>query len=269
MLAEHWSAGRFVCVGLDPQIEKIPEHLKQGRPSDTIIAFNRAIIESTCDLVAAYKPNVAFYERFGVDGYNALRETVLTIRSLNPGVPVILDAKRADIGNTNAGYVDSIFKDLAADGTTVNPYLGFEALSPFSELADKIHFVLCRTSNPGAGEFQDLRVDDQPLYMHVARHVAESWNANQNFGLVVGATSPAELTEIRTAVPTLPLLIPGVGAQGGDVAAVAASVRSAGTPNVLVNSSRGILFADTGTGFADAARRAAMDLSNALTDLLG
>ncbi len=268
-LDQHWSAGRFVCVGLDPQLDRIPSHMQQGTAAETIIAFNRAIIEATADVVAAYKPNVAFYERYGAEGVTALIETVATIEELSPSAAVVIDAKRADIGSTNTGYVAAAFDVLSGDAMTVNPYLGIEALSPFKEQRERLMFVLCRTSNPGAGEFQDLLVDGEPLYLRVADQVARSWNEFGNFGLVVGATSPGELAQLRRRHSDLPLLIPGIGAQGGDVESVCGAIRLAGSPNILVNSSRAILYADSGFGAADAAREAAIALSNSVRDGLG
>jgi len=269
-LKAHWSEGRFLCVGLDPDIDLIPPHIHQGRATDTIVAFNRAVVEATSNIVAAYKPNIAFYERFGPAGISALQETIATIRDLNPEVVVILDAKRGDIGNTNRGYVDSTFEYFGVDGTTVNPYLGFEALRPYADMRDKLMFVLCRTSNEGAEEFQGLVCNGEPLFLHVARRVSEHWNRDaNNFGLVVGATSPEELALVRKEVPELPLLIPGIGAQGGDVASVSRAIRSTGEPNVLINSSRGILYAESSAGgMASAIRKAATELADSLASSL-
>lgn len=265
-LSSHWREGRFLCIGLDPDLKKIPTHIHQGRTTETILAFNRAVIEATGDLVAAYKPNIAFYERFGAVGLSVLKETIATIRDLSPDAVVILDAKRADIGNSNRGYVDATFTYLGADATTVNPYLGFEALKPYAELKSHLMYVLCRTSNDGAGEFQDLDVDGEPLFLRVARNVATNWNTSGNFGLVVGATSPDELALVRREVPSLPLLIPGVGRQGGDPAVVARVIASTGTtPNVLINVSRNVLEVEaTRAGLSAAMRRAASDLSGLL-----
>jgi orotidine-5'-phosphate decarboxylase len=245
--------------------------MSQGSATATIVAFNRAVVEATSDLVAAYKPNIAFYEGFGPAGLGALHETIATIRALNPDVVIILDAKRADIGHTNTGYVTAAFEYLGVDATTINPYLGFDSLTPYAAQHDKLMFVLCRTSNTGAGEFQDLIIDGDPLFLHVARRVATHWNGDaRNFGLVVGATSPQELALIRREAPELPLLIPGVGAQGGDVASVARAVLTAGEPNVLVNSSRGILYHESAeAGTTASIRRAAMELAEALASSFG
>lgn len=262
LLATHFAAGRHLAVGLDSDPARIPDSvLPDAAAGERVIEFNRRIVEATADVVAAYKPNAAFYEALGEDGFHALEETVATIHRRAPGAAVILDAKRADIGSTNAGYVTAAFERLGADAITVHPYLGGEALVPFLERADKQVFVLARTSNPGAGELQDLVADGLPLYRHVARAVAGSWNGAGNCGLVVGATYPQELAAVRGDVPAeMPILIPGVGAQGGDVVAVVAANREAGSDAYLINASRSILYASAGEDFAEAARAAATAL---------
>jgi orotidine-5'-phosphate decarboxylase len=262
LLAVHFAAGRHLTVGLDTEPERIPSSVApSGGPAERALEFNRAIVAATADLAAAYKPNAAFYEALGEGGFGVLAETVAAIRDAAPHAAVILDAKRADIGSTNAGYVVAAFDRLGADAVTVHPYLGGEALAPFLEREDKLIFVLARTSNPGAGEFQDLVADGLPLYRHVARAVAGGWNGAGNCGLVVGATYPDELRAVRADVPTeMPILIPGAGAQGGDVAAVAGANRDAGSDAYLINASRSIIYASSGEGFADAARAAATAL---------
>lgn len=262
LLETQWSRGNFVCVGLDSELGKIPESAhRSGNECDinvanTIVAFNKAIVESTKDIVCVYKPNVAFYEAHGVEGIAALQRTIMDIHAIAPDVPVILDAKRADIGNTNAGYVSAAFDFLRADAITVHPYLGGEALQPFLARADKGIFVLCRTSNPGAGEFQDIRDDGDctPLFMRVAKAVLK-WNKNGNCALVVGATYPDELCEVRGIVGDMPILIPGIGAQGGDVKKTVTAGKDSRAWGIIVNSSRGIIFASKGADFAEAARR--------------
>jgi orotidine-5'-phosphate decarboxylase len=260
--AAHFAEGRHLVVGLDPDPGRIPEAVAPGAsPADRVIEFNRRIVEATADLAVAYKPNAAFYEALGAAGFHALHETIAAIRDLAPGAAVILDAKRADIGSTNAGYATAAFDTLGADAITVHPYLGGEALAPFLEREEKLVFVLARTSNPGAGELQDLIADGVPLYRHVARAVARDWNAAGNCGLVVGATYPEELRLIREDVPAaMPILIPGVGAQGGDVAAVVAANREAGSDAFLIAASRSILYASAGEDFAEAARAVALAL---------
>jgi orotidine-5'-phosphate decarboxylase len=262
LLAEHFSRGQHLAVGLDPDPERLPGSVAPGAPAaEQVVEFNRRIVEATADIAAAYKPNAAFYEALGEDGFYALSETVATIRDRAPGAAVILDAKRADIGSTNAGYVAAAFDQLGADAVTVHPYLGGEALAPFLERTDKLVFVLARTSNPGAGEFQDLVADDVPLYRHVARAVARDWNAAGNCGLVVGATYPEEMRAIREDIPaTMPILIPGVGAQGGDVAATVAANVDADSDAYLIAASRSIIYASAGEDFAEAARAAAQAL---------
>lgn len=259
LLAGHFAAGRHLAVGLDTDPARLPGSVAPGAAAaERVAEFNRAIVAATADFACAYKPNAAFYEALGVDGFRALAETVAAVRREAPGAAVILDAKRADIGSTNAGYVTAVFDRLGADAVTVHPYLGGEALAPFLAREAKLVFVLARTSNPGAGELQDLEADGLPLYRHVARAVARGWNAAGNCGLVVGATYPEELRAVREDVPaSMPILIPGVGAQGGDVAAVVAANREAGSEAYLIAASRSIAYASSGEGFADAARSAA------------
>jgi orotidine-5'-phosphate decarboxylase len=262
LLAAHRAEGRHLVVGLDTDPARIPASLSPGGgAADRVVEFNRRIVEATAALACAYKPNAAFYEALGADGFRALSETVAAIRDHAPNAAVILDAKRADIGSTNAGYVAAAFDRLGADAITVHPYLGGEALQPFLQRTEKLVFVLARTSNPGAGELQDLVADGLPLYRHVARAVAGDWNAAGNCGLVVGATYPDEMREVREDIPTtMPILVPGAGAQGGDVAAVVAANREAGSDAFLINSSRSILYASPGEDFAEAARGAAESL---------
>lgn len=262
MLAAHFAAGRHLAIGLDTDPARIPTSLDPAADAAArVVEFNRAIVEATAGLGAAYKPNAAFFEALGEDGFRALAGTIEAIRAAAPEAAVILDAKRGDIGSTNAGYVTAAFERLDADAITVHPYLGGEALAPFLERADKLIFVLARTSNPGAGELQDLVADGLPLYRHVARAVARDWNGADNCGLVVGATYPDELRAVREDVPAeMPILIPGVGAQGGDVAAVVAANREAGSDAFLINASRSITYASSGEDFAAAARAAAKAL---------
>ena len=266
MLAAHFASGRHLCVGLDPVLERLPASIAPGGDAaERVVAFGRAVVEATAGVAAAYKPNSAFYEALGDGGFRALRETVAAIRELAPEAVVLLDAKRADIGSTNAGYATAAFEELGADAITVHPYLGGEALAPFLERAEKLVFVLARTSNPGAGEFQDLQADGLPLYRHVARAVARDWNANGNCGLVVGATYPEEMRAIREDVPpAMPFLIPGIGAQGGDLDAVVAAHRDAGSNAYLIAASRSVIYASSGADFAEAAGREAEVLDAAI-----
>jgi len=263
LLAAHFAAGRHLAVGLDTDPERIPESVAPGgSPAERVIEFNRAVVAATAELAAAYKPNAAFYEALGADGHRALAGTIAAIRELAPAAVVILDAKRADIGSTNAGYVAAAFDQLGADAITVHPYLGREALAPFLERAEKLVFVLARTSNPGAGELQDIEdAEGVPLYRRVARAVARDWNGAGNCGLVVGATYPEEMRAIRADVPaSMPILIPGVGAQGGEVAATVAANRETGSNAYLIAASRSVIYASDGADFAEAAHAATQAL---------
>jgi len=267
LLEAQWSQGKFVCVGLDSAYDKIPDSAYESLRdyttkfiANTIFYFNCVIVEATKDLVCAYKPNIAFYEAYGSEGIAALRRTIREIHTVAPDVPVILDAKRADIGNTNIGYVKAAFDFLEADAITVHPYLGAEALEPFLSQVDKGVIVLCRTSNPGAGEFQDLTVDGEPLYRYVARSVASEWNKNGNCSIVVGATYPDELREVREVVGDIPILIPGIGAQGGDVEKAVTAGKDSRGMGMIINSSRGIIFASNEPNFAEVARQKTIDL---------
>jgi len=274
MLEARWFNDEFVCVGLDSEFSRIPESAHvigndgYARITETIVAFNRAIVTATKDLVCAYKPNIAFYEEHGAEGITALRQTIEDINTIAPDVPVILDAKRADIGNTNKGYAKEAFDFLKADAITVHPYLGGIALKPFLSYSEKGILVLCHTSNPGAGEFQDLLVNDEPLYRIVARRVASEWNVNGNCALVVGATYPEELHSVRELVGDMPILIPGIGAQGGNVKKTILAGRDSINRGIIVNSSRGIIFASAGKDFAEAARREVTKLHILITQYL-
>lgn len=244
----------LVCIGLDSDVARLPAGLTQ-------LAFNKAIIDATHDLVAAYKPNTAFYEAEGAEGIAALKATCDYIRRVAPDVLILLDAKRADIGNTNNGYVRFAFDYLVADAITLHPYLGREALEPFLSHAEYGAIILCRTSNPGSGEFQDAAISDGKLYETVARAVSAQWNANGNCMLVVGATYPDEAAQVRAIVgDDLWFLIPGVGAQGGDVEQTVRAAQNSRGNGMLISSSRDIIFASTGDDFAEAARTKAIDL---------
>ena len=236
------SAGSLLCVGLDPELERIPPRFHSEEWP--LFAFNRWIIEQTHPYAAAYKPNMAFYEARGTRGLTELELTMDYLRRKHPDIFTICDAKRGDIGNTNRGYALSIFDAMGFDAVTVHPYLGREALATFLERRDKACIVLCRTSNPGAGEFQDLEPDGRPLWETVAMRVSTEWNAAGNCMLVVGATYPEEMRRIRAVAPEIPFLVPGAGAQGGDVAAVVSAGLDARGKGLLISSSRGILFSD-------------------------
>lgn len=251
----------LLCVGLDPDLKRIPEGMG-------ILEFNKTIIDATADLVCTYKPNLAFYEAMGNEGLSALEQTVQYIPD---NIPIIGDAKRGDIGNTAKAYAKAIFDHFGFDAATVSPYLGFDSLEPFLEYQNKGIFILCRTSNAGAADFQSLRCETtdgyQPLFEIVAQKASE-WNTRGNIGLVVGATYIDELKLIRSSHPNMPLLIPGVGAQGGDLAAVVRYGVNSDGEGAIINSSRGIIYASPGKDFAEAARQAASVLRDQINDCL-
>jgi orotidine-5'-phosphate decarboxylase len=249
-------SGSLVCVGLDPDPRRMAVN--------DVAEFNRAIIDATKDLVCAYKPQLAFYEALGMDGLLALEKTISHIKDVAPDILLIGDCKRGDIGSTAAAYARAMFDVWDFDTVTLHPYLGSESIEPFTERADRGAIIVCRTSNPGAAELQDLKLTDRgverTLYEHTAR-LASQWNTRGNVGIVVGATYPGEMAELRGQHPDMPFLIPGVGAQGGDVeAATRAGVNAEGR-GVMISSSRGIIYASEEEGtFAGAAREAAESL---------
>jgi orotidine-5'-phosphate decarboxylase len=294
MLEARWAEGKFVCVGLDTDSEKLPAMgvFKETTP-ERMVEFNAQIIDATKDLVGAYKPNIAFYEDRGTPGLIALETTMEYLREVAPDVPVILDNKRADIGNTNRGYVRFAFEHLSADACTVHPYMGKEAMKPFLDMKEKGIIVLCKTSNPGSGEFQDLQVrvyqrmldelagktvceydhvggiyvESVPLHQWVAKRVASKhgWNYNGNCGVVAGATYPKALEDIRDAVDDLFILCPGAGTQGGDVKATVRAACDSRGKGFLISNSSGIIFASKGPDFAEAARRETLKLHDEIT----
>ena len=244
----------WLCIGLDPDPELMP--------AVDVLQFNQAIIEATSDLVCAYKPNLAFYEALGTQGLAILEKTVKNV----PGdIPVIGDAKRGDIGNTAKAYAKALFSVLGFDAATVNPYLGFDSIEPFISYQDKGVFILCRTSNKGATDFQNLRTNGLPLYETVA-HKAQEWNIHGNIGLVVGATYPEELKKVRSICPEMPLLIPGIGAQGGDLASAVGYGVDARGEKAIINVSRQILYASKEKDFAQAARNVAEKIRQQIND---
>ncbi len=247
-----------LCIGLDPDIRRLPAGLSNDAKG--VYTFCAAIIEATADLVCVFKPNIAFFEALGVAGI----ETLQRIMKSPHTVPFLVDAKRGDIGSTAEAYAQAIFEVLGADAVTLSPYLGGDSLEPFLRYADRGCFVLCKTSNPGSADVQDLDVGGEPLYMHIARHAVRHWNNNQNLGLVVGATHPAALAQVRSVCPGIPLLIPGIGVQGGDLeASVRAAADTHGT-GMLINASRSILYASSGADYAEAARNEALRLRDAI-----
>lgn len=244
----------LVCIGLDSDIKKLPKHLEKEKYPQ--FAFNEAIIDATHDLVCAYKPNSAFYEARGAQGIAELKMTCEYLRQTYPEIPIILDAKRGDIGTTNEGYMAYAFDYLGVDAITLSPYLGREALQPFLDRKDKGCIILCKTSNPGAGEFQDVGL----LYHLVARNVVDTWNTNDNCMLVVGATYPQELAEVRKLAGDMTFLVPGIGTQGGDIKKTVKAGLNSKKSGLIINSSRGIIFASTGSDFAEKARTSALTL---------
>lgn len=246
----------LLCIGLDPELGRLPERLRSLAPEEAVLTFNRHIIESTADLVVAYKPNLAFYESLGPAGLEALRQTVRLIPS---GVLTIGDAKRGDIANTMRHYARALFDVYGFDAVTASPYLGQDALAPLAGRADRGVFVLCRTSNAGSAEIADMDVAGQPLYLRVAERV-RAWNEKDNLGLVVGATHPQQLAAVRRACPQLPVLLPGVGAQGGDLEDAVTAGLDESRAGLVVVAARQILYASGDDDYPLAARQAASAL---------
>ena len=247
----------MLCVGLDPDPARFPQVV-----GGSVFEFCRAIVDATADVVCAFKPQIAYFAATGAEA--DLERLCVYIRDCHPETLLVLDAKRGDIGSTAEQYAREAFDRYGAHAVTVNPYLGGDSVEPFLRHPDGGVFVLCRTSNPGSGDFQSLPVDGRPLYLHVAERVAREWNTIGDCGLVVGATYPAELAEVRALVGDLPLLVPGVGAQGGDIPATVQAGRDHNGHGMVVNSSRAILYASSGADFADAARTEAIATREAL-----
>jgi orotidine-5'-phosphate decarboxylase len=253
-LASRWrEADTLLCVGLDPDPARFPLHLRSG--DDTIYRFCREIVDATADLVCAFKPQIAYFASARAEAQ--LERLIEHIRGSQPQVPVILDAKRGDIGATAEHYACEAFERYQADAVTLSPYMGRDSLDPFLAYADRGAFLLCRTSNRGGDELQMLDAGGMPLYQRVARRAATDWNTNGQLGLVVGATYPDELAAVRALVGTLPLLVPGIGAQGGDIEASVKAGQSADGTGMVINSSRAILYAGSGVDFAQRARAVA------------
>ena len=260
-LRQRWEvAGSLGCVGLDPEPAKFPARF--AGDDDAVFAFCRDIADATAEFACAFKPQIAHFAALGAE--SALERLIAHIHAAHPGIPVILDAKRGDIGSTAQRYAIEAFDRYGADAVTANPYLGGDSLQPYLDRADRGVVILCRTSNPGAADLQDLVVDGRPLYQHGAAKAAGEWNGNGNVALVVGATWPEQLREVRAIVGDMPLLVPGVGAQGGDAEAVVRNARSADGSGLMVSSSRAILYASSGDDYAEAAARAACELRDTL-----
>lgn len=249
----------MLCVGLDTEMDRI-RNLPLDPANDPQAEFNRAIVQATQDLVCAYKPNLAFYESRGAAGWSALEETLALIP---PEVPVILDAKRGDIGNTARLYARALFEQLGGAAVTVNPLMGSDSVQPFLDYTDRITFLLCHTSNPGAEDLQ-LHGETKPLYIRIAE-LARDWNRHANVGLVVGATYPDRLKIVRDIVgPDMPILCPGVGSQGAEIEAMLKAGAGSGPGALIVNASRSVLYASSGPDFAEAARAEAVRLREVL-----
>jgi orotidine-5'-phosphate decarboxylase len=253
----------FLCIGLDVDADKIPVHLQAME--NPVLEFNRQIIKATCDLVCAYKPNLAFYEAMGEQGLAILRDT---LKLIPKSILTIGDGKRGDIGNTAARYAKSLFDDFGFDSVTLNPYLGFDSVEPFLSNPEKGVFILALTSNAGSKDFQRLKVGTKHLYEKVV-HTAKKWNINQNIGLVVGATHPKELQRIRKIVPDMPILIPGIGQQGGDLRSAIRYGCDKHRQLAVINASRSIIYASSGKDFAEAARTEAKKMVKEMRAYMG
>jgi len=263
-----WTSNNsLLCVGLDPDLERFPDHLRvhpQG-----IFEFCRAIIDATADLACAFKPQIAYFAALGAE--DQLEAICRYLRERYPHIPLILDAKRGDIGATAHQYAREAYERYGADAVTVSPYMGFDSVEPYMAWPERGVIVLCRTSNAGGSDLQFLDVGGQPLYQHVARLVAEKWNRNGQCALVVGATFPEELAQVRSIIGDMPLLVPGVGAQGGDIAATVKAGRTANGAGMMINSSRAIIYAQAqgDEDFAVAARRVALETRDAINQHRG
>ncbi|MGS0741587.1 orotidine-5'-phosphate decarboxylase [Glaciimonas sp. GG7] len=264
-LSAAWTANNsLLCVGLDPDIAKFPLHLR-NQP-DAIFAFCKAIIDATADTACAFKPQIAYFSALRAE--DQLEAICDYIRSTHPTIPVVLDAKRGDIGATAEQYAREAYERYGADAVTMSPYMGWDSVAPYLEWKDRGAIILCRTSNPGGSDLQFMTVDGKPLYQHVARLVADKWNTNGQCALVVGATFPEELAQVRSIVGDMPLLVPGIGAQGGDIQATVHAGKTANGSGMMINSSRAILYAKpdeaAGEDFAAAARRVALETREAI-----
>jgi orotidine-5'-phosphate decarboxylase len=262
-LSAAWASNNsLLCVGLDPDVNKFPAELAQQ--ADAISVFCKSIIDATADLACSFKPQIAYFAALRAE--DQLEDICCYIKRTYPAIPIILDAKRGDIGATAEQYAREAFERYDADAVTVNPYMGFDSVAPYMEWTDRGAIVLCRTSNAGGSDLQFLNVDGKPLYQHVAQLVADKWNTNGQCALVVGATFPNELAQVRSIIGDMPLLVPGIGAQGGDVAATVAAGKTADGTGMMINSSRAILYAKplADESYTQAARRVALETRDAI-----
>ncbi len=254
----------WLCVGLDPDLNKLPGPVEKS--VEGIEIFLKNIIDTTKDLVCAYKPNSAFYEQFGAEGITLLKEVITYIPD---NIPVILDAKRGDIGNTSRMYAITAFESLGADAITVHPYMGIDSVGPFIDYEDKGVFILCLTSNPSSGDFQKQVLDSANIFYKLVAQTSLEWNKNDNIGLVVGATKPGELKDIRKLIgQDIPLLIPGIGAQGGDLQESLKSGANANGQLAIINASRSVLYASVEQDYPDKSRDEAFNLVSAMRSIL-
>ena len=265
-LAAAWTKNNSILsVGLDPDIEKLPRSITKSK--NPLFEFNKAVIEATADLVCAYKPNSAMYESYGAEGINQLKLTCDYLQANYPDIPVLLDFKRGDIGNTNNYYAKFAFEYLAVDAVTISPYMGKEANEAYLAHKDKGIFILCRTSNPGAGEFQDQKIGNKMLFEVVAKEVMTGWNYNSNCGLVVGSPYPNELSLLRNLVgDDVIFLVPGLGPQGGTIKETVLSSINSTKTGVIINSSRGVIYPGSGQDFADKIRSAAESVRDEINE---
>lgn len=254
------AADSMLCVGLDPDSARLPQCLADH--PDPYYAFCCVIVDATAEFVCAFKPQIAYFASIGKE--HTLEKVIAYIADKYPSIPIILDAKRGDIGSTARQYAREAFERYRADAVTVSPYMGFDTIEPYLEYAERGVFVLCRTSNPGGTDLQELVCDNEMIYERIARLASKDWNKNGQMGLVVGATRPAEIARVRALAPTLPLLVPGIGAQGGDVNAAVAAGLDANGRGMVINSSRAIIFAGKDAQFAQAAHEAARQTCEAI-----
>lgn len=267
-LTNKWNEGKFVCIGLDSDYTQLPLHLKKNNPpTEAVFKFNKEIIDTTYDYVLAYKFQSAFYEALGAQGFLALKKTCEYLQENYPDIPLIYDAKRADVPSTSEQYAKACFDTFGFDAITVNPYLGKDALEPFLKREDKGVIVLVKTSNEGSGEFQNLKIRGEAklLYQTVATQVSSEWNTNGNCAVVVGATHPRELKDVRKIVKDMPILVPGIGAQGGDLKDVLINGLNSKGRGLIISLSRSIIFASSGIDFAKAAQKETLTLNGKIS----